>query len=135
MANNQWKSFQSPPNLLNPDASSSIFDFKSLSLQGSGLPSTFRSITGAGANSGGSSSSSHSSYNHLNMSLFPGKNNDLHGNSSVFSSGYNSSTASVPPHLNYNNLFSAGNANNNNNSNNMANNRSVKYVFTILKKK
>lgn len=123
MANNQWKSFQSPP-LHNQDSASSIFDFKSM-MQGSG---NFRSITGAGANTGGGgggssstglgnsvpfgSSTSHSSYNHLNMSLFAAKN-DLHANNSMFSSSsYNSSSASVPPPMNYN-MFS-----NNNNSNN-----------------
>ncbi|KAI5729340.1 hypothetical protein M8J76_001535 [Diaphorina citri] len=132
MANNQWKSFQSPSALLNSEASS-IFDFKSMSLQGAGL-NNFRSITGAGANNvggGGSSggllgssggsgpfgNSSHAGYNHLNVSLFAAKN-DLHGaggNSLFSSSGYNSSSASVPPPMNYN-MFGS-NHNNNNSSN------------------
>uniref|UniRef100_A0A8D8T9U3 Cold shock domain-containing protein E1 n=1 Tax=Cacopsylla melanoneura TaxID=428564 RepID=A0A8D8T9U3_9HEMI len=146
MANNQWKSFQSPPSLHSQE-SASIFDFKSMIQQASGMQGNYRSITGAGANTGGgggggnvstggllggsgsggpfgSGVSSHSGggggFNHLNMSLF-GEKSDLHGsNNSMFSSAsYNAPSASVPPPMNYN-MFSSSNSNNNNN---MANNR------------
>uniref|UniRef100_A0A8D8YKE2 Cold shock domain-containing protein E1 n=1 Tax=Cacopsylla melanoneura TaxID=428564 RepID=A0A8D8YKE2_9HEMI len=147
MANNQWKSFQSPPSLHSQE-SASIFDFKSMIQQASGMQGNYRSITGAGANTGGggggggnvstggllggsgsggpfgSGVSSHSGggggFNHLNMSLF-GAKSDLHGsNNSMFSSAsYNAPSASVPPPMNYN-MFSSSNSNNNNN---MANNR------------
>ncbi|KAL1456190.1 hypothetical protein WDU94_000937 [Cyamophila willieti] len=56
MANNQWKSFQSPPSLHSQE-SSSIFDFsKSMLQQTSSIQGNFRSITGAGANTSGGGS-------------------------------------------------------------------------------